>query len=105
MKHKISIIITTHNRVKMLRNLLSNLKKQTYKNFSVVIIDDASKDTTKYITKKNFKAFFACTIFHSEENLKMVKARNKGLSMADKTADYIFVLDDDNRVDKDFLEK
>lgn len=86
----------------MLKNLIEDLKKQTYQNFSVIIVDDASTDATKHITPKILQRQFS--ILHSKKNLQMVKARNKGLALA-KQADYYMIFDDDNRIDKDFLEE
>ena len=40
----ISIVITTHNRKKLLINEIKCLNKQTYNNFEIIIVDDNSTE-------------------------------------------------------------
>ena len=47
----ISIIIPTLNSAKFLKECLDSVKKQTYKNIEVLIIDGGSKDSTVEIIK------------------------------------------------------
>ncbi len=47
-----SIIIRTKNEERYLEHVLLMLKKQTYKNFEIVIVDDNSTDKTLEIAKK-----------------------------------------------------
>ena len=47
-----SIIIRTKNEERYLEQVLLKLKKQTYKNFEIVIVDDNSTDKTLEIAKK-----------------------------------------------------
>ena len=49
---KTSIIIRTKNEERYLEQVLLMLKKQTYKNFEIVIVDDNSTDKTLEIAKK-----------------------------------------------------
>jgi 4,4'-diaponeurosporenoate glycosyltransferase len=47
----LSIIIPCRNEEKRLPNLLNSLKKQTYQNFEIIIVDDDSTDNTISIAK------------------------------------------------------
>ena len=47
MNNFISIIIPTYNSSKYIDRTLSSLKKQIYKYFEVIIIDNNSSDNTK----------------------------------------------------------
>ena len=49
---EISIVIPTLNEEKHIRKLLKTLRRQTYKDFEIIIIDGDSKDDTKKIIKK-----------------------------------------------------
>ena len=51
----ISIVIPVHNRRELTRNCLLSLQKQTYKNFSVIIVDDGSTDGTSEMIQKEFR--------------------------------------------------
>ena len=102
---KFSIIITTKNRYKLLTEELNCLVDQTYRNFEVIIIDDLSTDETKSLNIEQYKIYFPINIYHSDMHLNMVKARNKGIQLANKKTDYFVILDDDNKFDNDYLEK
>jgi len=61
---KITVVITSYNSEKYLKESISSVLNQTYKNFELIIIDDGSKDKSRKIinffkTKdKRIKAFF-----------------------------------------------
>jgi len=46
-----SVIIPTYNQDKFLLNSLDALKKQTFKDFEIIIIDNYSKDNTERVAK------------------------------------------------------
>ena len=51
---KVSAIITTHNRCDLLKRAIDSVFKQTYKDIECIVIDDNSTDETKkYMEKKN----------------------------------------------------
>ena len=52
---KISVIIPTFNRSKLLLSAVQSVVDQTYKNWKLIIIDDCSDDKTKNILKKYLK--------------------------------------------------
>ena len=90
----ISIIIPTFNEEKYLPKLLNCIKKQTYKNYEVIIADANSKDKTKAIAKK-----YGCKTVKG--GLPAV-GRNNGAKIA-KDGILLF-LDADVQFDKNFLE-
>ena len=49
---KFTIFTPTYNRKKLLKKLYESLKKQTYKNFEWLIVDDGSTDGTKESVEK-----------------------------------------------------
>ena len=56
MQERITVVIPTYNREKLLGRALDSLERQTYKNFICMIIDDGSTDNTKQLVdsyKKN----------------------------------------------------
>tara|TARA_B100000482_G_C12608903_1_gene298225 strand:+ start:2366 stop:3061 length:696 start_codon:yes stop_codon:yes gene_type:complete len=88
----VSVIIPTYNRFKYLLNTLSSIKKQTYENIEIIVIDDGS-DEEAYNTydweKENIK------IIHLPTNSKCVgPARNIGVESA--VGKYIAFCDDDD---------
>lgn len=52
MNYKISVVIRTYNEEKHLGEVLEQLKKQSYKNYEVIVVDSESTDNTLYIANK-----------------------------------------------------
>ena len=50
MDNKISVVIRTYNEEKHIGEVLESLKKQTYKNYEIVIVDSESTDRTVEIS-------------------------------------------------------
>ena len=95
LKNMISIIIPTLNEENYLPKLLNCIKKQTYKNYEVIVADASSKDKTKEIARK-----FGCKIVKSG-GLPGI-GRNNGAKIA--KGDILFFIDADVEFDNDFLK-
>jgi rhamnosyltransferase len=52
MDYKISVVIRTYNEQKHLGEVLESLKKQTYKNYEIIVVDSESTDLTLEIAEK-----------------------------------------------------
>lgn len=76
-KDKFSIIIPCYNSEKYLKRLLESIKKQTYKNIEVILIDDGSNDNTIAIMKE-YEEKLALEGF----SVKIKQQDNKGLGGA-----------------------
>ena len=48
----ISIIMPTYNRGYMIEKAINSIKRQTYKKYELIIVDDCSTDNTFQIVKK-----------------------------------------------------
>lgn len=78
--------------------------KNTYKNFKVIIIDNNSGNNSFAILKNEFEKYEKVEVYQTEKNLGFVGGVNLGTLIAIKSgADYIFVLNNDTVVDKNFL--
>ena len=88
MDKKFSIIIPNYNKEEYIEETLNSIFNQTYKNFEVIVIDDASSDNS--IEKINK---FDVKLFHTKRKMAG-GARNVGLDNA--TGDYILFLDSDD---------
>lgn len=96
---KVSVIMPTHNRVDLLQRAISSVLSQTYANIELIVVDDASTDSTPALLQqyageiksfKNAQASGAC------------EARNKGVEMA--TGDLLLFLDDDDEYKENAVE-
>lgn len=84
----LSIIIPTLNAAKVLETCLKSIKKQTFKDYEIIVVDGGSTDKTHKIAKK-----FKCKIIHNP--LKTAEAAKAlGLKMA--SGKYIALIDSDN---------
>ena len=96
MNFLVSVIIPTYNRFYYLLNAIDSVKKQTYKNIEIIVINDRSTQLEYY----NYP-FEGITVIHLDKNSKQVlgygcaaRVRNVGLKVAN--GDYIAFLDDDD---------
>ncbi|WP_054865024.1 glycosyltransferase family 2 protein [Methanosarcina barkeri] len=53
-KPKVSVIIPTYNREHLISRSIDSVLNQTYKDFEVIIVDDASTDNTEELIKKEY---------------------------------------------------
>jgi len=91
---KVTVIIPTHNRAKILQRTIESVLYQTYQNFELIIVDDGSTDETKqfvskYVAKSEGKIRY---IYQDHKNVSY--ARNLGIKNAH--GQYIAFLDSDD---------
>jgi glycosyltransferase involved in cell wall biosynthesis len=92
----VSIIIPTFNRLKFLQRAIASIEAQSYQNYEIIIVDDASTDETQaYLQKSKHKSV------HLSENRGVSYARNRGLALAQGTL--ISFLDSDDQWHEDKL--
>jgi glycosyltransferase involved in cell wall biosynthesis len=99
----ITVCITTYNRCEFLKKAVSSVQKQTYKNFEIVIVDDASTDNTQGIINTIMPSEKGITYFAHSENKGLAAARNTAIFNA--KGRYFTFLDDDDEWEPEFLEK
>ena len=96
----VSIIVRTCNRPDVLRETLISLRKQTYKNIEIVIVEDG-KDVSKKMLDKEFKDL-NIKYYSFGKNVGRCVAGNKALSLS--TGKYMNFLDDDDIFYDDHVE-
>ena len=89
---QVSVIIPTHNRSEFLGAAIGSVLSQTFQDFELIVVDDASTDTTAEVVAS-----------FNDERIKFIRhGMNKGGSVArntgilNSTGDYIAFLDDDD---------
>ncbi len=90
----VSIIVATHNRVNLLPKAIQSLLIQTYKDFEIIIIDDASQDETPSVIAALCRSDPRIRSIRSEQNIGPGAARNLGIQQA--RGEFIAILDDDD---------
>jgi len=98
----ISIVIVNYNGEKWLKQCLDSLFTQTYKNFEIILVDNASGDNSIQALKNNYDNK-QIKIITSEKNLGFAGGNNLGIQKA--TGEFVLLLNNDTWLDNDFLEK
>ena len=100
---KISIITSTYNSEKTVKDTLESIINQTYTDIELLIIDGKSKDKTLEIVRHYEKLFQGRLRYISEPDKGIYDAMNKGIRLA--TGDVIGILNsDDLYMDNKVLE-
>lgn len=101
MKDKVGIVVVTYNRLEMLKDLISSLRKQEYTNYKIIIINNSSTDGTE-----NFLEQQKDLIVITQENCGGAGGFFTGLKyVAEHDFDYAWVMDDDVLVKENSLSK
>lgn len=100
-----SIVVVTYNFEKIILECLDGIEKQTYKNFEVIISDDASKDKTIKICeewREKVKNKITVTILKNNKNEGVTKNINKGAKLA--TKEWVKIVAGDDILKENALE-
>ena len=99
----ISVIIPCHNSAKYIQETLDSLLAQTWTNFEVIMIDDASTDNTVEILKQYQQNDARLHLIEQKINTYCVKARQNAITHA--KGEYLVCLDSDDKLAPTYLEK
>ena len=87
---KFSIIVAAYNAEKEIARTIESVLAQTYKDFELIVVNDASTDSTAEIVSQ----FEDVILLNNEKNIKAGGSRNRGLEKA--SGEYIVFLDSDD---------
>lgn len=100
MKPLVSIIIANWNGGKVFEDCLISLARITYPNWELIVVDNASSDGSDRLVKKIIKR---ARLIKNNSNVGFAKANNQALGSVN--GKYILLLNNDTKVEKDFLSK
>lgn len=92
----VSIIIPTYNRPKAVVDCIRNIKKQTYKNIEIIVVDDASN------VPYELPSTSAIRYFRMKGNSGPAASRNFGIRRA--RGELLLFVDDDIQLRQDYIE-
>ncbi len=98
---KVSIIIPTYNRKKLLPACIESMLHQTYRDLEIIVVDDASTDGTQELFSTTFTDP-RIRFIRLEKNLGVAGARNAGLDIM--TGELFSVWDSDDILYPDAVE-
>jgi len=102
---KISIIILNWNGLENTVECLESLKKITYPNYEVIVVDNGSKENDVDVLKEEYRDYIK--LIRNKENLGFADGNNVGILevLKNKEVEYIFCLNNDIVVEPDVLDK
>lgn len=101
MKNRFSIVIPVFNKEKYIKETILSVLNQTYDNYEIIIINDASTDNSLKIIEEVISD--KAVIINNKNNLGLSASRNIGFeASSDK---YVAFLDGDDVWDKNFLKE
>jgi hypothetical protein len=100
---KVSIIIVNWNGLEDTSECLESLKKISYPNYEVIVVDNNSTGDDVRVLREKFADYIH--VIENDKNYGFAGGANIGMShaMADSQSDYILLLNNDTVVDTDFL--
>lgn len=99
-----AVVVLNWNGMKFLEGCLDSLVKQTYRDFKIIFVDNASTDGSAEFVRKNYSRI---RIISLKENTGFAKGNNYGIKEAlkDEKVKYVVTLNNDAVPDKDFLKE
>jgi len=99
----VSIIVPAYNDEKHLKKRLDSIFNQTYRDFEVILLDDASTDGSRQILEKYAgKPEVTHLVVNAENSGSAIQQWKKGIRLAE--GDYIWIAESADFSDKTFLE-
>ncbi len=100
---KISILVAVYNGARFLQEMIDSVKAQTFTDYELVLVNDASTDNSLSIMEEAAKNFDKIKIVTYPQNKKLPGALNEGLRHC--AGEYIYRLDADDLLVPETLQK
>jgi glycosyltransferase involved in cell wall biosynthesis len=98
---KVSVIVPVYKVEAYLPACLESIDNQTYRDFELILVDDASPDTCGAMCDDFAAQHPYARVLH-QENMGLSEARNQGVKIA--KGEYVTFIDSDDYVTHDYLE-
>lgn len=99
----IGIVVPCYNLGQYIQEAIDSIASQTFTDYELIVVDDASTDTSTRTKLKNLVLPKNAKVVFEKKNLGLSGVRNKYMSQF-KTK-YVFSFDPDDKLDPKFLEK
>lgn len=100
-KGLVSIVVASYNYDDLLKQRIEGLLQQSYENFEIIVIDDASIDNSKIVLRE-FVHNKRIRIIENQVNSGWVAVSNQGI--AESKGEYIMFANCDDLADKDLIK-
>ncbi len=99
-RERVTVIIPNYNGEKYIEPCLNSLMGQSFDDYSVLVIDNGSSDSSPLVIEKNFPEV---RLLRFKKNRGFAAAVNEGIRRAE--GKYVILLNNDTVVNKNFIEK
>ena len=99
----VSIIVPTYNRANLIHRAINSIKKQSFKQWECIIVDDRSTDNTIETVNNLIREDRRFSIISNNRQKGAPGARNTGILSAH--GEYVVLFDSDNVMHPNFLEE
>ena len=96
----ISVIVLNYNAGELLLNCIESVKKSSYKNLEIIVVDNISTDKSQEICKEKHPDI---KLIQNNENFGYCEGNNIGIREAE--GDYIIILNPDTIVESNWIEE
>ena len=100
---RVSVVVAAYNVADLIGRALESVRAQTFDDWEVLVVDDASTDGTSYAVASVAEIDARIRLLRQEKNQGPAVARNRGI--AEARGDWIAVLDADDAWRPDRLER
>lgn len=98
----VSVIVPVFNVEKYIETCIQSILKQTFKDYEIIFIDDASRDNSLGILERYKKEYDNIKVFNNKNNMGVSYARNLGIEKA--IGEYLLFIDSDDFINNICLE-
>ena len=98
----ISVVVPIYNVKDYLKRCVDSIRKQSYNNIEIILVDDGSNDGSEKIVDRFAEQDYRIQVVH-QKNQGLSGARNSGLKVA--SGKYIAFIDSDDFISELFIER
>ena len=99
-KVQVSVVIPNYNGINFIGPCLDSLKNQTFREFSIILVDNASSDGSYEYVKDSYPYV---KLLRLDKNYGFPRAVNEGIKAS--TTPFVILLNNDTEVHEEFVEK
>ena len=96
----VSVVVLNYNAGELLLNCIKSIKKSTYKNLEIIVVDNISNDNSHEISKKEFPEI---KLIQNKKNLGYCGGNNVGIKEA--KGKFIVILNPDTIVESNWIDE
>ena len=96
----VSIVVLNYNAGKLLLNCIESIKKSSYQNIEILVVDNISSDNSQIECKKKFPDI---KLIQNDENLGYCGGNNAGIKKAE--GEFIIILNPDTIVETNWIDE